>query len=266
MSWICHLHIWHFLHVEYFEEGRLDKPQYPIEDVFDGKTYRYAIQDGYFRDPRDVAVWLTHDGFVFYSSEKENVWVILAINYNIRPEDRVKLENMMPIMIIPGKPKDLHSFFTPLYEELKELQDPTPDRGWCVHALTSSADLPASSVFFNMKEGSNCFSGCRACECFGYPKPGAKSSRPRRNDSDDGDVDEEEGDDEGKVRKHYYMPLSKPTNYPAGFEDTPEQGFNHLHADTERMVDFSLPVREVRYTVGRLPMRTHQRIIQVWSM
>jgi hypothetical protein len=45
------------------------------------------------------------------------------INLNLPPEERVKVENIMASMVIPGpqKPKELDTFLQPLVEELKRL-------------------------------------------------------------------------------------------------------------------------------------------------
>lgn len=54
----------------------------------------------------------------------DDCWIILFINANIPPENRVKQNNLLIGALIPGPsaPGDLNSFLYPVIEELKELE------------------------------------------------------------------------------------------------------------------------------------------------
>jgi len=64
------------------------------------------------------------DGYQIFRQKTEDCWVVLMINANIYPEERVKKEHLLITAIIPGskEPKYFNSFMHPIIEELKELE------------------------------------------------------------------------------------------------------------------------------------------------
>ena len=93
-----------------------------IGDVFDGNRYLVAL--GLFTDYRDVALIASIDGYQLFRQKRNDCWVVLFLNANLPPSQRVKKENLMITAVIPGpkSPKDFNSFLQPLINELKCLE------------------------------------------------------------------------------------------------------------------------------------------------
>lgn len=97
---------------------------FKIGDVFDGERYQKLLSQGFFINERDVALIGSLDGYQIFRQKTDNCWVILMINANLCPENRVKKENLMITSIIPGpkEPKHFNSFIYPIVNELKNLE------------------------------------------------------------------------------------------------------------------------------------------------
>jgi len=95
-----------------------------IGDIFDGLIYKELLDDGYFSDPRDIAFTASCDGYQIFRQKTDDCWVFLFINNNLPQELRVKKENLMVTLIIPGpkQPQDFNIFLYPLIQEMKMLQ------------------------------------------------------------------------------------------------------------------------------------------------
>ena len=95
-----------------------------IGDIFDGALYKELLNDGYFPDPRDIAFSASCDGYQIFRQKTDDCWVFLFLNNNLPQEVRVKKENLMITLIIPGpkQPQDFNSFLYPLIQEMKFLQ------------------------------------------------------------------------------------------------------------------------------------------------
>src|ERR1700677_2684410 len=105
----------------------LDADDTTIQDVFHGDHYRMLIRKQVqingekhhlFSDPHDVALGIMTDGFQIFKRQRDGsttCWPIIAINFNLPPEERTKLSNIIPLAIIPGPkaPKDFNSFLQP---------------------------------------------------------------------------------------------------------------------------------------------------------
>jgi hypothetical protein len=91
-----------------------------IGDVFDGAQYKNLLQKGYFQDDRDIVLLGSIDGYQLFKQKCDDCWIILFINANLPPEQRVKKENLLITSIIPGPkaPKDFNSFMKPVVDEL----------------------------------------------------------------------------------------------------------------------------------------------------
>ena len=91
-----------------------------IGDVFDSARYKYLSKKGYFKDERDIALLGSIDGYQLFKQKCDDCWIVLFINANLPPEQRVKKENLLITSIIPGPkaPKDFNSFMKPIVEEL----------------------------------------------------------------------------------------------------------------------------------------------------
>ena len=91
-----------------------------IGDIFDSAQYKYLSQKGYFQDDRDIALLGSVDGYQLFRQKCDDCWIVLFINANLPPEQRVKKENLLITSIIPGPkaPRDFNSFIKPIVEEL----------------------------------------------------------------------------------------------------------------------------------------------------
>ncbi|GET66785.1 transposase domain-containing protein [Rhizophagus irregularis DAOM 181602=DAOM 197198] len=138
-------------------------------DIFDGLLYKDLLQRGFFKDERDIALSGTCDGYQIFEQRTDDCWVILLINNNLHPSIRVKKENLLVTMIIPGprSPKNFNSFLCPLIKELQELEgvqciDGRTNEPFILraHLLTWTGDVPALSKSLNLS-GHNSYKGCR---------------------------------------------------------------------------------------------------------
>lgn len=157
----------------------------------------------YFEDEHDVAFGIMTDGFSVFKRQRggtQSCWPIILINFSLPPSERFRLENIIPVALLPGPhaPKDFNSFLRPLIDECKVLA-----RGVCAYdaSLTLSGepvgrfilrafpislhgDMPAVKHCTCMK-GHNGVRPCRYCEIKGVR-------------------------DQSKPRAPYYVPLRQP--------------------------------------------------------
>lgn len=96
-----------------------------VRDVFDGNLFRDYHQQTLrlFQDPRDIALSMSLDGVQLTNRKTHEVWPIILTNLNLPPDCRVKAENILASMLIPGprSPKELDSYLYPLVEEMELL-------------------------------------------------------------------------------------------------------------------------------------------------
>lgn len=93
-------------------------------DIFDGYRYKELIQEGHFSEYRDIALTGSLDGYQIFKQKTDDCWIVLFINANLPPEDRVKKNNLLISTIIPGPnaPSNLNSFLRPVVDELQKLE------------------------------------------------------------------------------------------------------------------------------------------------
>lgn len=177
-----------------------------ITDIFDGDHYlrllgqRVTIDNetlphNFFSDERDVALGISFDGFCPFKRRSQTCWPIVAFNYNLPPEERFHLDNIVCLGVIPGpkQMKDANSFLAPLVEELLELArgvstfDVVRQEIFALHAylIVAFGDIPAVAKLMCMK-GHNGRSPCRMCSISGIRMP-----RPSKSTT-------------------HYVPLSRP--------------------------------------------------------
>jgi Transposase family tnp2 len=194
-------------------------------DTFDGTNYRSLREQNvvlhtevyehkYFEDQRDVALGLSTDGFSPFKRRKKTAWPLIIFNYNLPPEIRFHLENILALGIIPGKPIDADSYLWPLVQELFRLAigvrafDILTSSLFPLRAflITVFGDIPALAMIMRMK-GHNAISPCRMCEIIGLriPNSGATTHYVPLDRSRHPDVRVSED----AVRK--YMPNNLPT-------------------------------------------------------
>ena len=165
-------------------------------DVFDGKIYRQlctekVIVDGkklkhnHFSDHRDIALGLSTDGFAPFKHRKNTAWPLILFNYNLPPETRFHVEEILALGVIPGprKPLDVDSFLWPAMLEFIQLAqgvtafDILEAELFALHAylILVFGDIPAMALLMHMK-GHNGFSPCRMCKILGVRIPASPST------------------------------------------------------------------------------------------
>jgi hypothetical protein len=218
-----------------------------IKDIFDGKIYRDLLGrhvqpvDGpvqrhrYFDSPTDVALGLSTDGYAPFRRRMKTAWPLLVFNYNLPPEIRFHLDNVMCLGVIPGpnKPKDFDSFLWPLVTELLELE--LGVEAWDAHdkhrvqlrafLLLVFGDIPAISMAMKMK-GHNGVCPCRFCSIRGVTIP-------------------------GKQRSPYYVPLDR-SHHPAVDAGTSLPSYDPRNLPRRTHEVFMMQARQVAFadTVG----------------
>lgn len=64
----------------------------------------------------DIFLAASTDGFEAFKNKQYDVWPLVAINFNLLPDQRFLIQNIIPLAFVPGpkEPKDLQSFIQPL--------------------------------------------------------------------------------------------------------------------------------------------------------
>ena len=165
-------------------------------DVFDGSLYRQLCTEkvdidgrklkyNHFSDHRDIALGLSTDGFAPFRNRKSTAWPLILFNYNLPPETRFHVEEILALGVIPGpkKPLDVDSFLWPAILEFIRLAqglttfDILKAELFVLHAylILVFGDIPAISLLMHMK-GHNGFSPCRMCKILGVRIPASQST------------------------------------------------------------------------------------------
>lgn len=95
-----------------------------IGDLFNGNLYKELVDDGYFSNEQDIALIGSTDGYQIFKQKTDDCWIVMFINSNLSPSERVKKQNLLISLIIPGpkQPKNFNSFLRPVIDELKTLE------------------------------------------------------------------------------------------------------------------------------------------------
>jgi hypothetical protein len=163
-----------------------------LQDIFDGKLYRSLLnkrvsiggrlqRHTFFQDTRDMALGFSTDGYAPFRKRSKTAWPLLLYNYNLPPEVRFHLENILCVGVIPGpkKPHDFDSFIWPLVQELVQLEagvaavDAVSKERFKLRAylLVVFGDMPAVAMVMHMT-GTNGVCPCRFCKILGVRIPG----------------------------------------------------------------------------------------------
>lgn len=178
-----------------------------ITDIFSSDHYQKlrhtrVVVDGealphcHFSDPHDIALALSLDGYLLFGRRRggPSAMPILLQNYNLPPDVRTHLDNLICIGVIggPKQPKRIHTFLIPFEDECARLAHgvSTYDalarerfmlRVYCIFCL---GDIIAIQKLLNIR-GVNGLCPCRSCLMRGVLNPGGTN---------------------------YYIPLSLPTD------------------------------------------------------
>ncbi|KAH7911338.1 Transposase family tnp2-domain-containing protein, partial [Hygrophoropsis aurantiaca] len=160
-----------------------------IRDIFDSNHYhrllrhRVVVDDEklshrYFSDKRDIALSLCTDSYLLYKRRRggPSATPLLLQNYNLPPQIRTHLSNLLCVGIIPGpnQPKDLESFLAPLDDECADLAhgvetfDAQKRALFALHAyiIFKLGDIIAIEKYLGIK-GHNAIFPCRSCKIKG---------------------------------------------------------------------------------------------------
>jgi hypothetical protein len=167
-----------------------------VKDIFDGDNYRNLTDEfvtigeikqnhKFFSDDRDIALGLSLDGFCPFKRRSQTCWPLILFNFNLPPDIRFHLRNILCAGIIPGcfKPKHCDSYTYLLVEELLEFLrgvstfDVTQNELFALHAylIAVFGDIPAISMIMRMK-GHNAIFPCRMCMIKGVRVPNTRST------------------------------------------------------------------------------------------
>jgi hypothetical protein len=166
-----------------------------ISDVFDGTHYRSLrglhvrlngkkLSHKYFEDHRDIALGLSADGFSPFKKRKATAWAFILFNYNLPPDIRFHIENILALGVIgPRKPVDPDSFLWPAIQELLHLLvgvrafDALTSAIFCLRAflILVFGNIPAIALLMRMK-GHNGILPCRMCNVVGLRVPGSHAT------------------------------------------------------------------------------------------
>lgn len=126
----------------------------------------------FFKDPWDIALGLSTDGFTPFKKWKHTCWPLILFNYNLPPEIHFLIQHLICIGIIPGpkKPKDFDSFLWPLIKEFLVLSlgvwafDVMSETMFTLRAflILIFGDMPAISMVM-CRKGHNGIIPCRMC-------------------------------------------------------------------------------------------------------
>jgi hypothetical protein len=179
----------------YQSESMIDKLSYRhhykhqpdrIADIFDSSHYhgllkRKVIVDGverpytFFSNRCDIALALSVDGYLIFRRRRSgpSAIPILVQNYNLPPQIRTHLENLICLGIVHN-PKDLTSYLAPLDDELVKLAigvrtfDASNGNLFDLraYAILEHGDMVAIEMMLGLK-GHNGYRPCRSCKITG---------------------------------------------------------------------------------------------------
>lgn len=80
---------------------------------------------GFGDQPGDIWLSINTDGVKVYRTSKKDTWPVWAINLNLPPSQRYKLQNLMLLGIYFGQEKPaLSQYLTPIFENLNRAKKP----------------------------------------------------------------------------------------------------------------------------------------------
>lgn len=221
--------------MQYRHQSESDAVPGVMRDIFDGENYKMLksklvqidkkiFKHRYFDSSQDIALGLSTDGFAPFNKRKSTTWPIILFNYNLPPDIRFHVSNILALGVIPGpkKPQDFDSFLWPFLQELICLTHGVRSFSALegtfftlrAYLILVFGDIPAISMVMRMK-GHNGVSPCRMCEIRGLRSP----------------------DQPGTT---LYVPLDRSS-----------------HPDVQ--IDF--PEHVQKYDPYNLPLRTHDRLL-----
>lgn len=154
-----------------------------ISDIFDGERYKKlrktnVVIEGqeqpyrYFEEQHEIALGLSADGMCPFKKRKHTCWPLMIVNYNLPPDERTHIDNLICVGVIPGPkcPADINSFLQPLIDELLELArgtaavDVSQRRLFALraHLISIFGDIPALTKILEFLGHNACFP-CRFC-------------------------------------------------------------------------------------------------------
>ncbi|KAF8685506.1 Transposase family tnp2 [Rhizoctonia solani] len=144
--------------------------------TINGKTMPYK----YFQDAHEIALGIAMDGTCPFKRRNNTCWPILIINYNLPPNKRTLIENMICVGVIPGPkcPSNINSFLQPLIDELRDLArgvaavDVNQHQlfALCAHLLIIFGDIPALTKILKFVGHNGCLP-CQFCLMPTVPGP-----------------------------------------------------------------------------------------------
>lgn len=157
-----------------------ESPENRLDDFFDSAAYRRIseLYGGGENMAYDVFIAASADGFQAFKNKDYDVWPVAAILYNLPPDQRYLIKNVLPLGFVPGprEPKNLQSFLAPLFNEVKRILEAGGEeltffdgvtRRVRLHLIWFTGDLPAVAKSAGVV-GHNGKTPCRFCTIQGF--------------------------------------------------------------------------------------------------
>lgn len=142
-----------------------------IEDIYDGSVYKDAEKE-FLRNPNNISLTWYTDGISIFECSTYSVWPCIYIVNELPAEDRYKAENVLVGGFWGGDTKPHPNIFLlPMYHEVKRLKEDgvkvrphnsETDIDVRGIVIIGTCDIPAKSLFMNMKGHAGYFS-CSKC-------------------------------------------------------------------------------------------------------
>lgn len=158
---------------------RRKKYEANYEDIYDGEIYQKFSQEGEILTEKSNLSYLWYtDGIKLFKGSKKSLWVFLLINNELPYIERYKIENVIFVSLWHADSKPIPKvFLSQLKLEVRTLyagiNNVLPDQNARVRNLIIGGvcDLPAKSLFLNMKQYNGRF-GCCHCKIEGRSENG----------------------------------------------------------------------------------------------
>ena len=182
-----------------------------IKDFLYSLEYLDAVRSGRIQ-PEDTVLMLSIDGAQLYAHKASDCWIYIWILFDLDPESRYQVADVIPGGMIPGpnKPKNCDSYLFPGLHHVAALQreglriwDASLNQIFTSHPFLAlgTADGPGMT-YLNGLVGHHGKNGCRLyCSVIGRHKPGGS---------------------------HYYPALLKPLNYNVSGSDHTDLPYANL--------------------------------------
>ncbi|CAG8643935.1 7921_t:CDS:2 [Ambispora gerdemannii] len=121
-----------------------------LNDIYDGELYKNLLHEEFFIGDHDICLIGSCDGYQIFKQKRDDCWVVLFINGNLPPLERVKQENLMVGAIIPGPnaPKNMNKYLDDILT-IESLSGSNQDNQIQMRGVTPAMYKHWSGTFFS---------------------------------------------------------------------------------------------------------------------